>query len=180
MSYFLAGGWLVRFIAVGVVFAGFPVLAVVFGAWWALFVAVADAGAAEALVWSCGSAVGVFFGVFVAVWAVCGFLFWVSAFVDHVFHVGFLCCCGEVVGVDAFGVVAGVHDLVAVWDWAFVDGVGVAVGEPFLFVGLEVSVVFAVECACPFPAVVVVGGAVDFFPESLGGGHFLFVLWGCV
>lgn len=120
---FLADARLVRFIAVGVVFAGFPVLAVVFGAWWSLFVAVADALAAEALVWSCWSAVGVLLGVFVALWAVCFLVFWVSAFVDHVFHVGFLGGCGEVVGVDAFGVVAGVHDLVAVGDLAFVDGV---------------------------------------------------------
>lgn len=53
VQYFWGWGVLVRFIgSVGVPFAGFPVLAVVFGAWWALFVAVSDAGAAEALVWS--------------------------------------------------------------------------------------------------------------------------------
>lgn len=110
-----------------------------------------------------------------AVWAVCDVLFVVSVFVGHVAGVCFWGACGEVVGVDAWGVVAGVGDVVAGGDWAFVDGVGVAVGEPFLFVGLEGAVVFAVEGACPFPALVVVGGAVDFCPEFLLGCHFFAV-----
>lgn len=106
--------WVVAF-----VFA--PVFAVVFGAWWAFFVGVSSAFSALALVWFGGLAVGVLFGVFVAFGAVCDGLFWVSAFVDHVAHVVGCCSCDEVVGVDALSVVAGVGDLVAVWDCAFVE-----------------------------------------------------------
>lgn len=131
----VVGGWGVC-LGLLFVFAVLPVAAVLFLAVGALFVAVVDAGVAEALVGFGGFAVGVFVGVFVAFGAVCDVLFVVSVFVGHVAGVCFWGGCGEVVGVDAWGVVAGVGDVVAVGDWAFVDGVGVAVGEPFLFVDL--------------------------------------------
>ena len=92
----------------------------------------------------CGRGVGLvvmvcgrcWFGVFVSSGAVCYLLFWMSAFVGHVLHVVCVCACEEVVGVDAFFVVAGVADHEAWGDGAFGDGVGVAVCEPCLFVDL--------------------------------------------
>lgn len=51
-----------------------------------------------------------------------------SVFGDHVLHVVAVCSCEEVVWVDALWVVAGVADDVSCGYFAFVDGVGEAVG----------------------------------------------------
>ena len=75
-----------------VVVAGFLVLAHVLVSV-ALFVALLFAGSTDSLVWSGWLAVCVFWGVFVALWAVGDVEFVVSVFVDHVLHVVGVCAC---------------------------------------------------------------------------------------